>query len=69
MIGVLSITGIVPANPWIIAPVLILTLLAVVGMILFFGSEKSLKSRKAYFYLVTLTCILLAGGWLIGVLI
>jgi len=69
MIGVLSITSIVPANPWIIAPVLILTLLAVVGMILFFGSEKSLKSRKAYFYLVTLTCILLAGGWLIGVLI
>ncbi len=69
MIGVLAITGIVPANPWIIVPVLILTFLAVVSMILFFSPEKSLKSRKTYFYLVTLTCILLAGGWLIGVLI
>ena len=69
MIGVLTITGIVPANPWIIAPLLVLTFLAVVGMILFFGPEKSLKSRRTFFYLVTLTCILLAGGWLIGVLI
>lgn len=69
MIGVLTITGIVPANPFIVAPVLILTLLAVVGMLLFFGPEKPLKTRRTYFYLVTLTCILLAGGWLIGVLI
>jgi 4-hydroxybenzoate polyprenyltransferase len=69
MIGVLTITGIVPAKPWIIAPVLILAFLAVVGMILFFGPAKALKTRKTYFYLVTLTCILLAGGWLIGVLI
>ncbi len=69
MIGVLTITGIVPANPWIIAPVLILTFLAIVSMILFFGPEKDLKTRKTYFYLVALTCIVLAGGWLIGVLI
>ena len=69
MIGVLMITRIVPANPWIIAPVLILTCLVVVAMLLFFGPEKPLKTRKTYFYLVTLTCILLAGGWLIGVLI
>jgi 4-hydroxybenzoate polyprenyltransferase len=69
MIGLLMITGIVPANPWIIAPVLILTCLVVVAMLLFFGPEKPLKTRKTYFYLVTLTCILLAGGWLLGVLI
>src|SRR5438876_5644676 len=69
MIGVLTITGIVPANPFIVAPVLILTLLAVVGMLLLFGPEKLLKTRRTYFNLVTLTCILLAGGWLIGVLI
>jgi hypothetical protein len=69
MIGVLTIIGIVPANPWIVAPVLSLTLLAVAGMILFFGPEKSIKARRTDFYLVTLTCILLAGGWLIGVLI
>jgi 4-hydroxybenzoate polyprenyltransferase len=69
MIGALTITGIVPAHPWIIVPVLILSFLAVLGMMLFFGPEKALKTRKTYFYLVTLTCILLAGGWLIGVLI
>jgi len=69
MIGMLMITRIVPANPWIIAPVLILTCLEVVAMLLFFGPEKPLKTRKTYFYLITLTCILLAGGWLIGVLI
>ncbi len=69
MIGLLTITGIVPANPWIIATVLILTFLAVAYMILFFSSEKALRTRKTYFYLVTLTCILLAGGWLIGVLL
>ena len=69
MIGVLTITGIVPANPWIITPVLILTFLAIVSMIFFFGPEKDLKTRKTYFYLVSLTCIVLAGGWLLGVLI
>src|SRR5256884_8269381 len=52
MIGVLTITGIVPANPFIVAPVLILTLLAVVGMLLFFGPEKPLKTRRTYFYLI-----------------
>src|SRR5438034_10674861 len=69
MIGMLTITAIVPANPRIVAPVLILTFLAVLDMLLFFGPEKSLKTRKTHFYLATLTCILLAGGWLIGVLI
>jgi len=69
MIGMLTITGIIPANPWIIVPVLILTCLVVVGMQLLLGPEKSLKTRKTYFYFVTLTCVLLAGGWLIGVVI
>lgn len=69
LIGMLMITGIVPANPWIVVPVLIFTCLAVVVLLLFFGPDKPLKTRKIYFYLVTLTCILLAGGWLIGVLI
>jgi 4-hydroxybenzoate polyprenyltransferase len=69
MIGTLTITGIVPANPWIVTSVLILTFLAIVVMMLFFGPKKALKTRKSYFYLVTLTCMLLAGGWLIGVFI
>jgi 4-hydroxybenzoate polyprenyltransferase len=69
MLAVLTISGIVPANTWIITPVLILTLLALGGMISFFGPGKALKTRKTYFYLVTLTSLLLGGGWLIGVLI
>src|SRR5439155_4992913 len=69
LIGMLMITGIVPANPWIIMSVLILACLAIVIMLLFFGPDKPLNTRKTYFYLVTLTCILLAGGWLIGELI
>ena len=69
MIGILAIPGTVPANPWIIVTVLMLTLLAVAGMILFFGPQKDVKTRKTFFYLVTLTCIVLAVGWLIGVLI
>jgi len=69
LIGMLMITGIVPANPWIIMSVLILTCLAIVIMLLFFGPDKPLNTRKTYFYLVTLTCILLAGGWLIGELV
>jgi 4-hydroxybenzoate polyprenyltransferase len=46
MIGVLTITGLVPANPRIIAPVLILSILAVAYMILFFGPEKALRTRN-----------------------
>jgi 4-hydroxybenzoate polyprenyltransferase len=69
LIGMLMLTGVVPANPRVIVAVLISTCLVVVAMLLFFGPDKPLKTGKTFFYLVTLTCILLAGGWLIGVLI
>ena len=69
LIGILKITGLIPAHPWIIVLTLILTCLAVEAMLLFFGSERPVETRKSYFYLVVLTCILLAGGWLIGVLL
>src|SRR6266852_2556550 len=69
LIGILKITGIVPAQSWIILSILILTCLAVEAMLLFFSPEKPVETRKTYFYLVALTCILLAGGWLIGVLV
>lgn len=69
MVAVLTLTGIVPANIWIITPVLVLTLLGAGCMMYFFGPGKAFKTRKTYFYLVTLTCLLLAGGWMIGVLV
>ncbi len=69
LIGILQITGLVPAHSWIIVLTLILTCLAVETMVLFFGPERPVETRKSYFYLVALTCILLAGGWIIGVLL
>jgi len=69
LIGILRITGLVPARSWIIVLTLILTCLAVETMVLFFGPERPVETRKSYFYLVALTCILLAGGWIIGVLL
>ncbi len=69
LIGILQITGLVPARSWIIVLTLILTCLAVETMVLFFGPERPVETRKSYFYLVALTCILLAGGWIIGALL
>jgi 4-hydroxybenzoate polyprenyltransferase len=69
LIGILQITGLVPARSWIIVLTLILTCLAVETMVFFFGPERPVETRKSYFYLVAPTCILLAGGWIIGVLL
>ncbi len=66
LIAVLTLTQAIPVQPLIITLALILTCLSVVAMIFFFGPAKPLWTRKVYFYLVVLTCILLAGGWLGG---
>src|SRR5712692_8379515 len=66
LIAVLTLTQAVPVRPLIITLALILTCLSVAAMIIFFGPAKPPWSRKVYFYLVVLTCILLAGGWLGG---
>ena len=69
LIGALKITKFVPARSWILVTTLILTCLSIEAMLLFFGPEKPVETRKLYFYLVAFTCILLAGGWLIGAII
>jgi len=69
LMGILTAVRIVPARPLIIVPVLIFTGLSVGSMFLFFGPEKPVSARKVHFYVATLTCIVLAGGWLIGVLV
>ncbi len=69
LIGILKITNLVPAHPWIIVLTLVLVCLAVEAMLLFFGPEEPVETRKLYFYLVALTCLLLSGGWLVGVLL
>ena len=69
LIGLLTVLRIVPAHPWIIVATLILACLSIEARVLFFGPEKPVETRKLYFYVVTLTCIVLAGGWLLGVLL
>src|SRR6266550_1747173 len=69
LIALLMLLHLVPANPWIILPTLVLTCISVAGMILFFGAKKPASTRKFHFYLAAFTCIVLAGGWLLGVII
>jgi 4-hydroxybenzoate polyprenyltransferase len=66
LIGLLKITKLVPTHPWILVTTLILTCLGIEAMLLFFGPDKPVETRKPYFYVVALTCLVLAGGWLIG---
>ncbi len=66
LIGVLTIFQFVPAQLWLMVPILILTGLGLVAMLLFFGPGKPRQTRKVYFYLVALICLVLAGGWFIA---
>jgi 4-hydroxybenzoate polyprenyltransferase len=68
-IAMLLFLHIVPANFWIIIPTLVVTCVALAVMMFFFGAEKPVSTRKAHFYLAALTAIVLAGGWLIGVIV
>ncbi|HEU5200778.1 MAG TPA: UbiA family prenyltransferase, partial [Ktedonobacterales bacterium] len=67
LIGLLTATRLVPAQPWIVWAVLLLTCIMLGVFMLFFGPKRPLRTRKLYFYLVARTSIVLAGGWLIGV--
>ncbi|GAC1384639.1 MAG: hypothetical protein NVS4B7_17120 [Ktedonobacteraceae bacterium] len=69
LIALLTVNHLVSAQSRIIVPTLIITGLAVGSMFLFFGYEKPLLTRKLHFYVTALTCIVLAGGWLVGVLL
>ena len=57
-----------------VQPVVLVAMLAVAGGLLAAGlacagPEKARQTRKLFFYLVTLACLALAGGWFLGVLI
>jgi 4-hydroxybenzoate polyprenyltransferase len=68
LIATLSLGGVVPAQLWVVLPTLLLAFLAVVALWLFFGPQKPLSTRKRYFYLVALTCLVLGGGWVVSAL-
>jgi len=63
LIGALTIFQLVPAQLWLMLPILVLTGLGLVIMLVFFGPQKPRRTRKVYFYLTALLSLLLAGGW------
>jgi 4-hydroxybenzoate polyprenyltransferase len=69
LIGFLALTQLVAARLWIVLPTLLIVCVMVSILLIAFGPDKPLQTRKTYFYLVVLTCLLLAGGWLTSVLI
>lgn len=66
LIGALTIFQLVPAQLWLMLPILVLTGLGLVIMLVFFGPQKPRRTRKVYFYLTALLSLLLAGGWFIA---
>ncbi len=66
LIGFLTTAQLVPAQSWMIVAILVIASLAVGAMALFFGPQKPMQTRKVYFYLVALTCLVLAGGWFLA---
>lgn len=66
LIGALTIFQLIPAQLWLMVPILVLTCLGFVIMLVFFGPQKPRRTRKAYFYLAALLSLLLAGGWFIA---
>jgi 4-hydroxybenzoate polyprenyltransferase len=68
LVGLLALTQLVPARLWILLPTLVLVCAAVGVLLIAFGPQKLLQTRKTYFYVVVLTCLLLAGGWLTSAL-
>jgi 4-hydroxybenzoate polyprenyltransferase len=67
LIGILTIFQLVPAQLWLMIPVLVFTGLELVILPFFFGPGKPRQRRKLYFYLIALLCLVLAGGWFIAI--
>ncbi|GAC1633658.1 MAG: hypothetical protein NVS4B11_35100 [Ktedonobacteraceae bacterium] len=69
LIGILTFAHVIPAHTQLVLPTLVVTGVAALGLLLFFRPSSVVRAGKRYFYVVVLTCIILAVGWLIGVLI
>lgn len=67
LIGILTASQLVPAQLWIIVPILVIACLVLGAMVLFFGPQKPVQTRKTYFYLLASTCLVLVGGWFVAV--
>ncbi len=69
LIALLTLTHAVPAQTQLVSPTLAVAGLAAVSLLLFFRPNSVASRGKRYFYIVVSTCIVLAAGWLTGVLI
>lgn len=69
LILTLHLLGIQRVQPIVLVVTLALTGLLLLLIVSFTGASKARPTRKLYFYLITLACLVLAGGWLIGVFI
>ena len=68
-IAFLTFTHVVPAQTQLVLSTLLVIGGVTVGLLLFFRPASVIRTGKRYFYIVVSTCLLLALGWLIGVLI
>jgi 4-hydroxybenzoate polyprenyltransferase len=68
LVLLLHVSGTLVAEPKVLTGTLVLAALLLVAIQLSTGAEKPRATRKAFFHLVTLVSLVLAGGWLIGVL-
>src|SRR6266705_1327195 len=69
LIGILAVSRVVPVRGWVLIPTLLVTALAVATLFLVLRDERAMRGRKLHFYISALTCIVLAAGWLIGVIV
>lgn len=69
LIASLTFTRVVPAQTQLVLPTLVVTGIAALSLLLFFRPDSVVRTGKRYFYIVVSTCLILAMGWLIGVLI
>jgi 4-hydroxybenzoate polyprenyltransferase len=68
-IAALTLISIVPARPIIIVPMLTTAVVLLAVLLTLSGPHKPSYTRKNYFYLVALTCLLLVSGWIIGAIV
>ncbi len=65
----LTITHAVPARIRILAPTTLILCALTATMLFFFRPSSPPTLRKRYFYLIVASCLMLAAGWLISILV
>jgi 4-hydroxybenzoate polyprenyltransferase len=68
-ITLLTLNHLVPARDVLIGPTLFFSTLAVFALLFLFTADQQSLSRKLYFYLVVILCLVLVTGWLLAVLL